>query len=753
MKKILKNFIIKINLLIILFALSNLSIAKSEIYSEINVTGNERISIETVIMFSGLKTGIDLNINQINDSIKKLYKTDYFKNIEISTSKNTININVIENPIIQSIVINGIQNKELLKNLREITKKSEKYPYLKNRLKAERDLLLNVVRANGFYFAKIQTKLLNNNNNSVDVFYEFELGSRAIIKKINFNGQKIFRDTKLRNIIQSEEGKFWKFISSNKYLDEIKIKNDEKLLKKFYKNKGYYNVKIKSSYAKNINNKFFELTFNIDAGEKYFFNDFKLNFETNLNKENLKKIDKITKKLKDEKFSEKELKKLLENIDKIALKEEYIFINTKYDLKIINKNRINVDLTFENLEKFYVDQINIYGNFITEEKVIRNSLIVDEGDAFSQILFDRSIDKIKSKRIFKSVKTKIIDNKNNKQQKNIDIFVEEKPTGEIFAGAGTGTSGATISAGISENNYLGKGIKLSTNLMVAEEEIKGKFSVINPNFKNSDRSLNTTLESTSSDFLSTGGFKTTRTGFGIGTGFEQYTDLFVNLDISTYYEKLETASTASAHKKRQEGDYFENLFTYQLILNQLDQNFQPTEGHRLSFKQVLPIYSDDLSIENTLNLSKYISVTDNLIFSGKFFLKTINSIDDDVRVSKRVYIPSSKLRGFESGKIGPKDGTEYVGGNFGSAINLNTTLPNVLSGYENVDLNLFLDAASLREVDYDSSLESSSIRSSTGISVNWFTILGPLSFSYAIPLSSEETDRTESFRFRIGTSF
>ena len=111
------------------------------------------------------------------------------------------------------------------------------------------------------------------------------------------------------------------------------------------------------------------------------------------------------------------------------------------------------------------------------------------------------------------------------------------------------------------------------------------------------------------------------------------------------------------------------------------------------------------------------------------------------------------MRGFESGKIGPKDGTEYVGGNFGSAINLNTTLPNVLSGYENVDLNLFLDAASLREVDYDSSLESSSIRSSTGISVNWFTILGPLSFSYAIPLSSEETDRTESFRFRIGTSF
>ena len=277
--------------------------------------------------------------------------------------------------------------------------------------------------------------------------------------------------------------------------------------------------------------------------------------------------------------------------------------------------------------------------------------------------------------------------------------------------------------------------------------------MVNPNYKNTDRSINTTFESTSSDFLSTGGFKTSRTGFGIGTGFEQYDDFYVNVDISAYYEKLETTSTASAYKKKQEGDYLENLFTYNLALNKLDQNFQPTAGHLLSFNQVLPIYSDDLSIANTVNFAKYHSVSDNLILSGKFFFQAVNSIDDDVRVSRRVYIPSSKLRGFETGKFGPKDGSEYVGGNFGSALNLNTTLPNILSGYENIDLNLFFDAATLREVDYDSSLESSKIRSATGISVNWFTVIGPLSFSYAIPISSASSDTTESFRFRIGTSF
>ena len=745
--------IIIFNFLLIIFFLFSIKLVNSEIYDQINIEGNERLSVETIVMFSGIKIGKDITKENLNEAIKKLYNTGYFKDISIKTSNGVINIEITENPIIQSIKINGIKNKELSKKILNITKQSEKYPYLKENIKNQENLLLNTVRKSGFYFAKIETKLLENNNNSLDIIYNFELGERAIIKKIIFKGDKKFRDTKLRNVIKSEEGKFWKVITSNKYLDERRIDLDEKLLREFYLNKGYFNVKIKSSYAKNINNKLFELSFNIEAGEKYYFDKISADLKSIFNDNTSRSIESIFSSLKGKKYSQKKLNKILEEINKLALQNEYVFLDTKYNFVVSDSNKINVEILFNDLEKFYVEQINIFGNFITEEKVIRNSLIIDEGDSFNKILFDKSLDKIKSKRIFKSVKSDIKSSPSDPQQKIIDITVQEKPTGEIFAGAGTGTSGASLTAGLTENNYLGKGIKLSTNIMIAEDELKGKFSVINPNFGNTDRSLNTTLESTNSDFMSTGGFKTSRTGFGIGTGFEQYSDLFFNFDISTYYEKLETSSNATAHKKKQEGDYFENLFTYKLLLNNLDQNFQPTEGHSLSFRQVLPIYSDDLSIDNTLNLSKYYSITDNLILSGKFYLRAVNSIDDNVRVSRRVYIPSSKLRGFETGKIGPKDGKEYVGGNIGSAINLNTTLPNVLSGYENVDLNLFFDAATLREVDYDSSLESSAIRSAAGISVNWFTVIGPLSFSYAIPITSEDTDETESFRFRIGTSF
>ena len=748
----LKKLLNLVNLILITLLLS-FSTLKAEIYKEIKVEGNERLSVETIIMFSGLNLSYDVTVNDLNTSIKKLYKTNYFKDIKITQKNKILTIKIIENPIIQSIKINGIKNKTILNKLEELTKKSEKYPFLKNNILNQNNLLLNTVRGTGYYFAELDTKIIDNQNNSVDILYNFILGERAIIKKINFQGDKVFSDSKLRNIIRSEEGKFWKFITSNKYLDELKIKQDEKRLKKYYQKKGYYNVNVKASYAKNINNEFFELNFNIESGSKFFFNNISIEINDNFDEENFIRINNKIKKLKGKQYSSQIINNILEDIDQILLSKEFLFLNTNYDLSITEKNKINLKFKFQDLEKLYVERINILGNFITEEKVIRNSLIVDEGDAFNKMLLDKSINSIKSRGIFKSVGTEIKTSKTDNQKKVIDILVEEMPTGEIYAGAGTGTSGATITAGVQEKNYLGKGIKLGTNILISEDELKGKFSVVNPNFKNTDRSLNTTLESTSSDFINTGGFKTSRTGFSIGTGFEQYSDLYVNLDISAYYEKLETSSTASDHKKKQEGDYLENLFTYNVKMNKLDQNYQPSQGYMVSFNQELPIYSDDLSIGNTINLSKYHSVSDNLILSGKLFLKSVNSIDDDVRVSRRIYIPSKNLRGFEPGKIGPKDGTEYVGGNFGSALNLNSTIPNVINGFENIDLNFFLDAATLREVDYDSSLESSKIRSSTGIAVNWFTVIGPLSFSYAIPLSKEKTDQTESFRFRIGTSF
>ena len=587
------NFLNKIRLifLLILIKFFLISNASTEQLKEIKIFGNERLAKETIILFSNLSINDHVDANVINNTFKNLFRTDYFKDLKINYNSGVLEIVVEENPIIQEVIINGIKNKSLLKQLEKITRKIEKYPFIETNIINQKNQLNNIVRLNGFYFSSINTEVIDNNNNSVNLIYNFDLGERAKINSINFVGKKIFKTRKLRKIILSEETKPWKFITKNKFLDPNRISTDINLLKAFYKNRGYFNVQVKSSYATLDDNNNFTLTFTIDSGEKFYFDKFKLNITDNYTYENFIELEKLFKKFKGDYYSTKSINKIKDEIDKIALQKEFVFIDVKYNEEIIDQNKIKITFNLDELEKSYVDRINIFGNFITEEKVIRNSLIVDEGDPYNKILFDKSIANVKSKGIFKNVDTKLTNNSN--KNKIINITVEEKPTGEIFAGVGTGTGGSSFSAGIKEKNYLGKGITLDTNFSLSDDEIRGKFQVINPNFKNSDRSLNTTIESTSSDFMTSSGYKTTRTGLSLGTGFEQFQDVFINFDLSNYYEKLITSDSASEIKKKQEGDYFENLFLYSVTLNKLNQNFQPTDGFFTKFSQSIPIYSDD----------------------------------------------------------------------------------------------------------------------------------------------------------------
>ena len=743
--------ILKNNIFTLLFYFLITNISFSEVIKSIEINGNDRIADETVIMFSSLKIGDDVNQDILNNSLKELYYTDYFKNVELSFEQNIVSIEVEENPIIQSITIEGIKGNSINEKIKEITSKIEKYPFVENKINEQVVLLKNILKSYGYYFVKLETLIDENANNTVDLKYKFDLGKIAKIKKINFIGNKIYSDTVLRNIIISEESKFWKFITKNKFLDANRINADVDRLNKFYKNRGFYNIKIKSTTAIITNDNQFELIFNINAGNKFYFDNVKFAKTDAIRDDDLKIFEKKFNDLKNKNYSEKKLINLIDEINEFTLSNDFIFLNANFVTKIKDQNKIDIIINLEDLDKVFVDRINILGNFITDEKVIRNSLIVDEGDAFNEILFNRSISNLKSLNIFKSVKYNTIDIDQSK--KIIDIIVEERPTGEIFAGAGTGTAGSSITAGLKENNYLGLGIKLDTNLTITDDSIKGKFSMINPNYNNSDKSIKTEIESSSDDFFSLSGYKTSKTGITVGTEFEQMNDLFVNLEMSTYYEDLETSSTASSIVKKQEGTYFENLLTYAIKYNKLDQNYQPSDGFINFFSQTIPLVSDDRSLENKFTSSSYHSISDNIIFSAQFYLNTINSFDDDVRVSKRIHVPSRRLRGFEGGKIGPKDGTQYIGGNYATALNLNSTIPNIVFENEDLDFNIFFDLANVWEVDYNSSLDSNKIRSSVGIAVNWFSAIGPLSFSYAIPLSEASTDVTENFRFQIGTSF
>ena len=260
-------------LLLILFFSSFFFNSYAEKINKINIIGNERISKETIIVFGEINLNDDYDINKLNIILKKLYDTNFFKDVNINISNNVLNVSVLENPIIQNVQIKGIKAKKLKEPIFDSLALKKNNSYNEYSVKKDRDLFLNILKSNGFYFAEIKLDVVENDNNTVSLIYNVDLGKRAKIRKIKFIGNKIFKNRKLFRIIVSEEDKFWKFISQNKLLNQSRINLDTRLLKNYYRNKGYYNVKVESTFAELLDDGMFDLTFNINAGQKYYFNN------------------------------------------------------------------------------------------------------------------------------------------------------------------------------------------------------------------------------------------------------------------------------------------------------------------------------------------------------------------------------------------------------------------------------------------------------------------------------------------------
>ena len=725
----------------------------SKNYEKIIINGNERISNETILVFSEVNNDLSLDENLINDILKKIYNSGFFKDVSVKIENNNLVINVIENPIIQTVFIEGIKRKLTEESIYEILTLKDRSSYNLSLVKKDENAILNYLKEQGYYFTKIVSSYQDLGDNKVDLLYKIELGNKAKISKISFIGDKKFKDSTLRNSIISEEYRFWKIISGKKYLNENLINYDKKLLNNFYKNKGYFNVEINSSFANYLGNDKFEIIYNISTGKKVYFNEFNLNLPIDYDMANFIQLNKTFDKFKGEAYSLNAIDKILNEIDKIVLNEQFEFLKSSVSEQI-QDDQISLTFNIAESEKFYVEKINIFGNNVTREDVIRNNLVVDEGDAFNELLQTKSLNNLKSLNFFSKVETEIIDSK-NQNNKIINITVEEKPTGEIMAGAGVGTTGGTVQFGVSENNFLGRGIEFSSDVTLSEDTIKGLIALNNPNYKGSNRSLNTSIESTITDKLQDFGYKTNKSGFSIGSGFEFYDDLYWNTGVSAYVEKLDTDSKASASMKKQEGSYFDTYFNQTFSYDKRNQRYKPSKGYISRFTQNIPIISDTYALTNGYDYKIYNQWYDENIASLGFYLKTTNSINgDNVKLADRVYLPSTKLRGFENGKVGPKDGNNFIGGNYASTINLATTLPQILPSLQNTDFSLFFDAANIWGIDYNSTLaDDSKIRSSIGIAVNFFTPVGPLNFSLTEVISKGKNDVVETFRFNLGTTF
>ena len=739
-------------LYLLVFFLLLINHSHAEKVLKIEISGNDRIPPETIKMLSNIDLGDDVSPRQINDLIKNLYETNFFKNIEINLDNNILKFYVEENPIISNIKINGIKAKRIQESINEVLSLREKSSFNEINLINEKEKIIKLLKSQGYIQAKIDVFKEVLKDNKINLIFNIDLGDKAKIKKITFIGNKIFKDQKLKRVIVSEEYKFWKVLSGKKYLNENIIKFDVQLLKNFYLNKGFYNVEINSSFAKKFDDESFELIFNINANQKVKFGKLELELPIDYDKSNFIKIKEEFDNLNGKFYSLNRIKDILDQIDLIVLNEQYETIKSDVE-ETLTGNILNLKFIISETEKKFVEKINIYGNNVTVETVIRNQLLIDEGDPYNEILKTKSINNIKSLNFFKNVNSEIIEG-SSRDRKVINITVEEKPTGEITAGAGFGTTGSSFMVGVKENNFLGKGISLDSNLNLSTETIKGRFEIENKNYKNSDKSLYFVVDASETDRLKNSGYKFNKTGFEIGSGFEYYDDFFLRIGSSNYYERIETDNTASARQQAQEGDYIDLFLNIGLTLDKRDQKFQTTEGFLSSYSLDLPYISDTYTLVNKYKYSYFTELYENNVSSFSLSLRSAHSIkDEDIKLSERLRVPANTLRGFEYGKIGPKDGDDYIGGNYMSAINFTTTLPQILENSQNTDFIIFMDAANLWGVDYNSSLDDSEIRSSIGVGLDWYSPVGPMNFSLAQPISKSSNDVTETFRFNLGTTF
>ncbi len=743
-KKILVGFI--------LFFLAFSVKSYSEVVNKVEVKGNQRITLETIIIFGDIKTGENYDESDISLLIKKLYETNFFSNISAELINNQLIINVEENPIINSIVFKGEKANKYTEEINRIITLKEKTSFLRNIVKSDINKIREFYRYLGFYFVKIDLEIEKLNKNRVNMIYSINKGERAKIAKIYFLGDKKMRNRKLRDIITSQENTFWKIFSKNVYLSKERVELDKRLLKRYYKNKGYYEVDISSSNVEYSKGEGFVLTFSVNAGKRYRFKKISVNVAKALDKSAFISLQTEFNKTIGKYYSEKRLTAILEKIDKLSQQKELQFINHRLD-ETLEVDGVAVIIDIFEGRKFTVERINIKGNNVTNDAVIRSEMLIDEGDPYSALLLNKSINNLKAKGIFGKVEKKILEG-SSLDSKILEVKVAEKATGEIMAGAGVGTDGTSVMFAVKENNWLGKGINLKSTLSLNAQSISGSIAIRNPNYNYTGNAVFSSLDISSMDKTTNSGFESATTGFSFGTEFEQYEGVFLSPTIRAKFEKIDVQSSASDKIKKMEGNYKNVDFNYSITLDKRNQRFETTSGHKISFVQSLPIVQDSSSILNGLTASKYFEFSEDVIGALKIYGRSLHGIDDDVRLSERLFIPQRRLRGFDTSKVGPKDASDWIGGNFATAVGFEAKLPNLLPESLKTNVSAFIDTANLWGVDYSDSVnDSNKIRSSVGLAADVWTMVGPLSFTVAKAITTYDQDETETFNFRLGTSF
>ena len=753
------NVILFIVILLLSFSiLPNKAHTQETLVSSINVDGNKRISSDTIVSLSKVQVGSAYSPTQLNSALQSIKKSSYFKTVDISIFNNILNINVIENPTINSISFEGNNTLSDI-NLNELIRSKQRQTLLISQVEKDTDKIATAYADTGRISAIVTPKVIELSDNRVDLVFEITEGRITEVEKITFTGNRVFSDLRLKGVIATKQaGIFRRFIKSDTFVKD-KLDYDIDLLRNFYINKGFIDFEVQSSVELTREKDAFLINYNIKEGQKYIFSEIK--FDTSKLNIDEKSLDKINRIKNGSKYDRRRVTKLIDEIDIYLAKNGFNFFEP---VPVVSRNdenlTMNVEIQINETRKVFVERIEVEGNSTTLDEVIRLQFDFVEGDPFNRRKVLEAVDKIRGLGFFSNVETSTR-NGSAPEKIIIEVKLTEKPTGSLGIGAGYNSSDGTVATfNVNERNFLGKGQTVKLDLSTSKIEKQTELGFEDPSFLGRNLLAGISFGQTSTTPSSVP-LSTDKLYFEPKIGFPLSRDSKLTIEYSFDQEdvKLTTASNLVSPIIRDDvGKKNKSALIFIYSLDKTNSVVTPTAGYDFRIIQELNGLGGDISYSKTnLNFKTYRTILrDDIILSSNLSSGVI--VGSDASLMNRFTLGGDRLKGFRNQGIGPYDSTydTHLGGKMYTSLSLEASFPIGIPEEYGIYGGIFLDTGSLWGLDNTDSGridDSSEIRSALGFSIFWESAIGPLRFNWSSPIKKETNDVTENFRFTIDTRF
>jgi outer membrane protein insertion porin family len=734
-----------------------------DVISGIEIVGNERIEQATVRSYIGLQEGDSFDQANIDRALKGLFGTGLFADVSLSRRGTVLVVRLKENPIINQIAFEGnkkIEDKDLATEVQSKTRAV----YTRTRVQNDLQRILDIYRRTGYFAATVTPKIIQLDQNRVDLVFEINEGARTYVRSINFIGNEKFTDGQLSEEILTKRERWYRFLSTNDVYDPDRLEVDKELLRRYYLSQGYADFRVVSAVAElSPDNEGFYLTFSIEEGERYKFGtvDVSTTFK-DIDVEGLKaELQTKEGKWYDATKVENTVSSLTARLNDM----QYAFVDVKPQVQRDREGKlINLTYLLNEGPRVFVERINVNGNMRTQDHVIRRELMLAEGDAFNRSKLKKSEQNIRDLGYFEQVDVKVREGSAS-DQAVIDVNVAEQSTGEVSIGAGYSTTdGPLADFGLSERNFLGKGQDLRFSTTVSGRSQEFNFSFTEPYFLERDLSAGIdTFHQTRENEESS--YDQQNTGFALRMGYPLSENLRQKVSYTLRNTRIENVpATASRYIREQEGERLTSMVGQELSYDRRNSKREPSEGY------ILRLNTDVAGVGGDANYVKvrgggavYLPLAGpDWVMSVLGEAGSVWGMGEDVAISDRFFLGGDTMRGFKTSGIGPRDLTtsedDSLGGNYFARASMEVTFPIGLPEEMGVKAHAFSDAGTLWGSDADplpgeTFVDDNSIRVSVGAGLSWRSPLGPLRVDLAFPILKEDYDETQQFHLSFGTRF